>query len=195
MHCTPTAYHTVWVWPFCTKGNSPHHPYLLSPLCELTFCTSTYCTVYCLHTVHCVPTAYPTVWVDLFALTPTAHCVPTAYCAPTAYPTVWVDLFALTPTAHCVPTAYCAPTAYPTVWVWPFCTYTYFKHTLKHSDPLLEETWDQRQRSPVEGTWDQWTREEMTSYRDPPPLWWTDRYLLKKLPCSRFRLLVVNMQS
>ena len=40
LHTASTAYcfhcgHRMG-WPFCTKGNGPHHPYLLSPLCELT---------------------------------------------------------------------------------------------------------------------------------------------------------------
>ena len=51
------------VWPFCTKGNDPHHPYLLSPLCELTF-------------LHLTPTTY---------YIPTAYCIPTAYAVPTVY--------------------------------------------------------------------------------------------------------------
>ena len=39
------------VWPFCTKGNGSHHPYLLSTLCEFTF----------LHQ-HLLHTAYLTAW-------------------------------------------------------------------------------------------------------------------------------------
>ena len=56
-YCAPlhTAHPLHGFWPFCTKGNGPHHPYLLSPLCELTFFAPT-------STVYCVPTAYPTLW-------------------------------------------------------------------------------------------------------------------------------------
>ena len=35
--------------------------------------------------------------------------------------------------------------------------------------PLQEGTWDQAQRTPLEGTWDQAARQQVTSYRDPPP--------------------------
>ena len=35
-HCVLRT-HCKGVWPFCTKSNSPNHPYLLSPLCQLTF--------------------------------------------------------------------------------------------------------------------------------------------------------------
>ena len=43
-------------WPFCTKGNGPQHPYLLSTLCQLTFLHQ-----HLLHPLHphCVPTASP----------------------------------------------------------------------------------------------------------------------------------------
>ena len=34
---------------------------------------------------------------------------------------------------------------------------------------LLEGTWDQRQRHPPKGTWYQAARQEVVSYRDPPP--------------------------
>ena len=91
-------------WPFCTKGNGHHHPYLLSTLCELTFlhqhllrplcplCSLHDHCVHCIHCVHCVITAstaftVSTAWVDLFALKVT---VPTTQIF-VGY-TVWVDL-------------------------------------------------------------------------------------------------------
>ena len=58
---------TAWGFDlFCTKGNGPLHPYLLSPLCELTFLHQ-----HLLHTAspHCMG-------FDLFALkvmVPTTH--------------------------------------------------------------------------------------------------------------------------
>ena len=71
IHCV----HCIRVqWPFCTESNSPHHPYLLSTLCHLTFldqhllcplhggkmtfCTNTYC-VLPNHCVHCVGVQWP----------------------------------------------------------------------------------------------------------------------------------------
>ena len=37
---------------------------------------------------------------------------------------------------------------------------------------------------PLEGTWDEAARHEVTSYRDPPPLWTTP----VTLPCPKLRL-------
>ena len=44
--------------------------------------------------------------------------------------------------------------------------------------------------TPLEGTWDQTTRQEVTSYRDPPP-WTEGQPCVKTLPCSKLRLRVV----
>ena len=55
-HLLHTASSLHGVWPFCTKGNGPHHPYLLSITVWVdlfAFCTNTYCILgtYCvLHT-------------------------------------------------------------------------------------------------------------------------------------------------
>ena len=68
-------------WPFCTKGNGPHHPYLLSTLCELTFLHQhLLCPLHPLHG-----------GTDLFALkvmVPTTHicwvhCVSWPFCTNT----------------------------------------------------------------------------------------------------------------
>ena len=61
-YCVPTVYPpTAWVWPFCTKGNSPHHPYLLSPLYEFAYCVlHTYCILhtYCMLHTYCILHTY-----------------------------------------------------------------------------------------------------------------------------------------
>ena len=114
-YCVPTAYLLRPLCPlrgctmtFCTKGNGPHHPYLLSTLCQLTFlhqhllhplcplrggtmtfCTNTYCilqyllrTAYC---VHCVGVQWP---FALKVMAPTTlicwvHCVSWPFCTNT----------------------------------------------------------------------------------------------------------------
>ena len=49
-----------------------------------------------------------------------------------------------------------------------------------------EGTWDQGQRPPLEGTWDQTARQEVTSYRDPPPCGQTDTCENITLPQTLF---------
>ena len=67
VYCVHSMTHCLG-WPFCTKGNSPYHPYLLSPLCELTFLH--------LHLLRPLLSYMPYV-INLFALTKCPPHLPT----------------------------------------------------------------------------------------------------------------------
>ena len=54
-HCILRTVSTAWGWPFCTKGNGPDCPYLLSTLCQLTFLHQHLLHPVHPHCIHCYP--------------------------------------------------------------------------------------------------------------------------------------------
>ena len=56
IHCVHCIHCILHGLTFCTKGNGPHHPYFLNPLCELIFLHQ-----HLLHPLHpcCIHTASP----------------------------------------------------------------------------------------------------------------------------------------
>ena len=122
-------------WPFCTKGNSPHHPYLLSTLCELTFLHQhllhPLCSLCPLHSLHplCDHCVHCMGWPFCTKGNSPHHphllstlCELTFLHQQLLHPLHGVDLFALkvmVPKTH-ICWVHCVN--------WPFCTNTYCVH-------------------------------------------------------------------